>query len=362
MKRDPNKTARNKAIQEYKEQLRVLLPSVLSATGFPSEANLNAFIGGKTGCLIDLVNERISSSDHYVSLWLSGLEEKVQDHDTSQQFLALYNQLQSIYSFNTYVGIFLRRSYLKYSEELSRIRPNERESSYWFGLNDQDYGLFITPRLNGDTWENDKSEERSFPAEYWTLGHVLISGFVVPDTKDRIQFSDLNEFIKFYKHVLVRSTRSNYQIKIAELYCSYIEQSDSPNNVLFLFPELRYGGKDIKHKYRLDFSLINNQLQEKIGFELSPWSTHGYISKTKELSQKEINIQAADNFQSEIDKINNYYLQHGITTLTFSDRDLKNIERIFEDNIVPRLNIQQNRPIINYELLRHFNFFGSKNE
>lgn len=358
MKRDPKKTARNKEILDYKEQLRTLLPTVLAKTSFPSEANLNAFIGGKTGNLIDLKKERIESCDHYISLWLEGLEDRIRNNDTQQNYQSLASAIKSIDCFRDYVLIFLKRSYLKNCEALSRPRPTENESFYWFGLNDQDYGLFITPRFNGSDWENDKSEERSLPAEYWTLGHILVSGFVGPNSEDIVWFSDIDQLLTFYRIVLVRSTRSVYQKRIAELYTNFVQQSDNPESILFLFPELRYGGKNTRHKYRLDFSLINIQSQEKVGFELSPWSTHGYISKTAELTQKEINDQAASNFQKEIEKIRDYYEAFNITTLTFSDRDLENIELIFSQFIAPRLVVKKPSTTIDYGLFRKYKFKG----
>jgi hypothetical protein len=69
--------------------------------------------------------------------------------------------------------LFLKRSYLKHFDELSRVRPHLTESEIWIGQNKADYGLLITPRYVNGVWENDRSEIRHFPKLYWTIGHVL---------------------------------------------------------------------------------------------------------------------------------------------------------------------------------------------
>lgn len=74
-KRDPEKTARNKIIANLSGELKAMLPKVLAKTGFDSEFSLHGKIGGKFADYIDIKNEVIYSSDHFISLWLQGYED-----------------------------------------------------------------------------------------------------------------------------------------------------------------------------------------------------------------------------------------------------------------------------------------------
>ena len=91
---------------------------------------------------------------------------------------------------------------------------------------------------------------------------------------------------------MVRQTRSPYEMEIAKKYCELVLSSKQPYEIPLLIPELRYGGLQTQHRYRLDFTIINPYTLQKQGFEFSPWSTHGYLSRTKEKNQKEINLEA----------------------------------------------------------------------
>ena len=76
-------------------------------------------------------------------------------------------------------------------------------------------------------------------------------------------------------------------MEIAKKYCELVLSSKQPYEIPLLIPELRYGGLQTQHRYRLDFTIINPYTLQKQGFEFSPWSTHGYLSRTKEKNQKE---------------------------------------------------------------------------
>ena len=52
-----------------------------------------------------------------------------------------------------------------------------------------------------------------------------------------------------------------------------VRAAKEPLKVPLLIPEYRYEGRLPKHKYRLDFTIINPDTMDKVGFELSPWST-----------------------------------------------------------------------------------------
>ncbi len=91
-------------------------------------------------------------------------------------------------------------------------------------------------------WENNRSEIRHFPALYWTIGDVLRSGLVIAGDPDKITFSDVDAYLKFFKNVLVRASGSPYEREIAKRYVEYVRASADPSRIPLLIPELRYGG------------------------------------------------------------------------------------------------------------------------
>ena len=81
-----------------------------------------------------------------------------------------------------------------------------------------------------------------------------------------MKFADVDAYLDFFENVLVRHSKSKYQIEIAERYCVYVRKAAEPLAVPLLIPELRYEGKAIKHKYRLDFAVIDPITMQKTGF------------------------------------------------------------------------------------------------
>jgi hypothetical protein len=98
-----------------------------------------------------------------------------------------------------------------------------------------------------------------------------------------------------------------------------------------LIPEFRYEGIAVAHRYRIDFTIIDPHELTKIGFELSPWSSHGYLSKVKGLTQAEINKLAQDNFEKEMKKHKDFFRKHGIFVLIYTDADLARLKNVFSD-------------------------------
>lgn len=104
-----------------------------------------------------------------------------------------------------------------------------------------------------------------------------------------------------------------------------------PLEVPLLIPEFRYDGIADNHKYRLDFTIIDPKTINKYGFELSPWSTHGLLTGTKSKLQKEINEEAKQNFEKEMDKHKSYFKKFEIFVLIYTDSDLANIDQVIND-------------------------------
>jgi hypothetical protein len=331
-KRDPVKTARNKMIEQMKAELRAMLPKVLKETGYVSESSFNAMIGGKAADFIDLHHEHILSPDAYISLYMKGFQKAMSPPGVFKDYNRRnYETLQSSPTAQKYFMLFLTRAYLKHYDELSRKRPPLDESEIWIGQNKADYGLLITPRFGSNGWENDKSEIRHFPKRYWTIGHVLHTGLVVDDDPDKTEFPSVDAYLSFFKNTLVRASGSPYEKEIAKLYVEYVRSSNDPESIPLLIPEYRFDGKASAHKYRLDFTIIDPFTMQKVGYELSPWSTHGYLSKIKGLTQEKINEKAKGNFEKEMEKHRSFFKKHGIYALIYTDTQLKNIATVFQD-------------------------------
>jgi len=332
--RDPIKTARNRKIEEMKTRLRELLPDVLAETGVKKEASLNAVIGGKAADFIDLHHEVILSEDAYVNLYMQGFKASLSPPGPFENnHRRNFEIIKSSKAAQEYFMLFLRRSYLKHYDELVRVRPHLEEAEIWIGQNHAEYGLLVTPRFNKKkaTWENDRSEIRHFPKLYWTIGHILESGLVVHGDPDKIVFPDVEAYLTFFKNVLVRASASPHEKKIAQLYVDFVRASADPEKVPLLIPEFRFEGREAKHKYRLDFTIIDPFTMDKVGYELSPWSTHGYLAKLKGLTQVKINEMAKDNFEKEMEKHRSFFEKHDIFALIYTDKQLAKIEDVFKN-------------------------------
>jgi hypothetical protein len=317
-------------------ELEKLLPEVLRKTRFNSQNSLHGKIGGKFAQYIDIQNEVINSPEHFISLWLQGYEDNIRKRgDFAEQSTAweTYMLLRRHKVFRDYLFIFLKRVYLRNYQALSKRRPRIEEAEIWIGQENASYGILVTPRFVNRRWENDKSEIRHFKKQYWSIGHILETGFVIPDDNDKMTFKDISEYLKFFRNVLVRNSGSDYEMEIAKMYCNYVRNHERPENIPLLIPEYRYDGLHRKHKYRLDFTIIEPIELNKIGFELSPWSSHGYLKKTKSMTQAEINQLASDNFEREMRKHKDYFKKHGIFALIYTDSDLNDIKLIFNDMI-----------------------------
>jgi hypothetical protein len=336
-----------------KERLRELLPKVLKETGIDSEASLNAKIGGKADEFIDLKNEVITSPEHYASLYLDGFEGSLSTTGFRTSFDDLYDVFYESKAAQEYLMLFLERSYLKHFEELSKRRPRVEEAAIWIGQNSADYGLLVTPRFARGEWENDRSEIRHFRPGYWTIEHILETGLVIPGKNRRMPFPTVDAYLDFFENVLVRHTKSAHQIAIAERYSAYVRESANPLAVPLLLPELRYEGRAVKHKYRLDFCVIDPVTMQKTGFELSPWSTHGELTGTKGKTQKQINAEASANFDKEMKKHKRYYKKYGIFSLIYTDMDLAYPDNVFAD-IEDCLNPKAVNTQLNFHLLSGF--------
>jgi hypothetical protein len=145
-----------------------------------------------------LKNEVINSSEEYISLWLEGFKGHLSTTGYKTSYDNLYDTIKASPAFQDYLYKLLQGSYLKHYDELSKVRPAVSQAAIWIGENNADYGLLVTPRFGKHGWENDKSEIRHFKPRYWSVGHVLQSGLVIPDKNKTISFNTVED----YPHLL----------------------------------------------------------------------------------------------------------------------------------------------------------------
>jgi len=331
-KRDPNTTARNKCIEVLKNELKTLLPMAMAESGKKTESSLNGYIGSKADDFIDLKHDVICTPDEYVHAWLSGMNNHGKRFKTEIQ-KDLENKNKP--NFKKYLLIFLRRGFLNHYSELAKNRPHTNDAEIWFGVNDAHYGLLVTPRWNGKEWENDKSEIRAVNYKYWTIGHVLEVGLCIPDEDEKHFFKNVDDYLQFF-YSQVRITKSIYQKQIAKKYMDYVRSVTMAEDTPLLIPELRFDGSGRKHRYRLDFFTTNPFTMDKIGFELSPWSSHGLLQGNKK-TLIQINAEALENFEREILKSRAYYKRYKIPILHYSNSDLANLDNVWKE-MLPFLN------------------------
>lgn len=345
-------TAISKELTVKTKKLKKMLPEVLEVTGF-TQLQLNAKIGGKHANFMDINNEVILDPDHFIALWMEGLIKTLDSMGDRKQGSKIYDLLLLIQKhkiMREYTFTFLERTYLRNYTALSKKRPRIEEATMWIGQKNASYGLLVTPRFRNGNWENDQSEIRHFKKNYWTIGHVLETGLVIPFVEEKIEFHDVEQYLSFFKNTMVRASGSKYEFEIAASYCDFVRNAEEPENVPLLIPEFRYDGIADNHKYRLDFTVIDPKTLNKYGFELSPWSTHGYLKGTKGKLQKEINAEAQQNFEREMEKHKDYFKKYGIFVLIYTDTNLADIDGVFND-MTKYLNPESVQTQLKYHIL-----------
>lgn len=334
-KRDPAKTLRNVEISKLTEKINEIKDEVLDITGFDKEQSLNATYGGKYAEYIDIKNVVVDTPEQFIALYFQGflrvLEDLGADARSGNRYYDAFYLVKKHKKVQRWLRLFLARTFLRNYDALSKARPRVEEAEIWIGQNNASYGILVTPRFKNDAWENDKSEIRRFKPKYWTIGHIMETGFVIPDEDDTIEFDEIEDYLSFFKNTLVRNSGSIHEREIAKRYCEFVRNSAQPLDVPLLIPELRYGGKEVRHEHRLDFTIINPHTLEKVGFELSPWSSHGAITGTKGKTQKQINEEAKAHFEQEMKKLKAYFRKLSIPVLVYTDTDLADYDVLFED-------------------------------
>ena len=327
-------------VDSLDKELREMRPDVLRRARaiLDSEVtvcSLHGKIGGKNNDYADCVSNRFVSSSVFLTSWLGGFNAKckssgavIGDGSALADLMALFSD-EIIYE---YTKKFLERNFYKHYVERIRNKPEETFWKVWFG-NDSIYGLFIAPQRCVDgSIRIDRSEIRRAKYNYWTIGHVMETGFYVEEEGEFYTFSAVEDFLKFYKLVLKRTSKSQYEKEIYSRYINYLEESDDVLSEPLLIPELRYEGNERKCLYRVDFTVLNPYTFRFIGFELSPSSSHMSVSgiKSEKKTQKAVNQELRVKWEREMHKRNDYLQKFGLSLITFTDSDLADIDNCFE--------------------------------
>lgn len=333
--------ADHETLQELEDaitaELRKLQPDALSryCASMGRSLSLQSFhatIGGKNNTYVDSVRTQFSDFTDFQAQWLRGLRSELMRHGTPYPDSSAYRIATLLQDpvVQRYTFLFLERNFYRNYAERTRAKPSTSLWRLWFGDRNLHWGLLIAPAHRRGEWTNDKSEMRRADYHYWTVGHVLAEGLVDPSTTEPYRFTDLAGLLAFYRSILRRVSNSLYEKAIADRYVSYIENSSAPLEEPFLIPELRYAGLTARHAHRLDFTVLNAHVMSFTGFELSPHSTHYFMKGITTKTQKEINEDLAAKWDKEMEKRNAYFASYGITTITFADSHLANMDACFE--------------------------------
>lgn len=317
-------------------EISKLRPHVLTATGFDSINTLNVYISGKLDEYIDVHHQSYDNVLLFKARWLRGFADNIKEIKTKPheawrekdiRKYTLFTVFQRDEKLRRYVDLTLERTYLKKQQKYVRVKPFTHEI-LWLGDNSNIIGLpiYAVNLSQGEEhgkWTNhDIGNNYLFPADFWTVGHVLVSGLIDYNGDKLLKFDSADEFLEFYMRFIKNQTAySEYEAKLAWRYCEYVKASDRPRDIPLLIPQYRYGGLEIKHKYRLDFMIINPFTQQIYGLELSPFSSHGM----------------KEQFERDSEKQNDFVIQKNVKMLSFSDKYLQDTDALFEKFILPLL-------------------------
>ena len=300
-----------------------------------SEQSMRCTIGSKNNIFTDCVKNEFLSPSEFIADWIKGLCDRYGDkiyYGPNGAVRYILIEMMKYPICKEYIYDFLARNFYRNINERKRYKPSERLWEVWFGSNPLFWGIMICPAYRNGRWTNDVSEIRRASYEYWTIEHVLSTGIVVPNDSTPYTFSDLGGFINFYNHIIMRLSKSEYEKGIMERYFEYLKNCVNANSIPLLIPEFRFENDDTKHKYRLDFAILNSFTRQMIGFEISPQSTHMRVTgiRKESKSQQQINSDIKLQWEKEMAKRNEFFSQYGITVITFTDSDLVNLDKCFE--------------------------------
>ena len=283
----------------------------------------HSMIGGKNALYAGCHSVQFLGPEDFFAKWLSGLIDRLESGQACFGLPPASHRLRALLGdadVHSYIRLFLYRTYFKIRKERERFKPRQELCSLWFGDNNNVMGLVISPTRRGNEWVSDIKEISKVPYDYWTVGHVLHEGLHYPHRDVPVKFEDVSAFLRFYRNYYTEKSKSKYEKGIALRYAHYLEQSTKIEDEPLLIPEFRYGGAIRKHQFRLDFTVLNVHVTKYMGFEASPWSTHGKC---------EADLSPKGRYQQEYAKRNAYLDRFGIPIVTWTDDSLRDLDDCF---------------------------------
>lgn len=297
--------------------------------------SFHAKIGNKNNTFADCVNNQFQSFDSFMKKWEEGLFEqyrkiinsnRTEESKNNIRFLVALFQNNEV---QKYIFLFLERNFYRNYKARIRKKPIQQLTELYIGDNTNTFHLLITPvfrsprPLEEKHWQNDISEIRRTNFTYWTVNHLMNSGFIYNNELKKLD--ELKDVFIFYKFWW-KNSKSPYEKEFICKYTNFLANTTEYKNIPLLIPEFRYGGQEPKHIYRLDFLIINIVEEKIIGIELSP--NHHIEGKNAS--------QTIDNWEYEIAKRNCFFDKYSITTITFTSSMLENIDNCWE-KVLPYL-------------------------
>lgn len=313
-----------------------MLPEVLQRASLILQNNVNVFslhgkIGGKFNTYTNVMRDQLADVRKFQNAWFDGLMRKYSAYKYFNTGASVWEIVQLVKDdvCLQYILLYIERNFYKHYEERIRQKPSEQLWELWFG-SVLLHGLLISPaKMQDGSWRVDHSEIRKAPYQYWTIGHVFsVGGVTDANSNGIIPIRDLQELWNYYTYMIEATSKSKYEIGICQRYLDYLSHSTNLLDEPFFIPELRFAGKETYHQYRLDFTILNPHTMDYVGYEFSPTSTHMHVSGADK-SVKEYNEQVRIQWEKEIGKRNAYFNAFGITTVTFTDSHLTNLDRCF---------------------------------
>lgn len=284
----------------------------------------NGLFGGKNNTYVDSVMTQFTDFNDFYGQWLKGVinqyEQRLKygSQDNHNAILMKDSELEE------FVRLFLERNFYRNLRARTRLKPDEQLWSVWFGYNVV-FGLLIAPKYTDEKWVIDKSEIRRANYEYWTIGHVFHEGLIDNSRSKPFIIKSLDQFESIYLSIFKQLSNSKYEKQICERYIEYLKSSNNVLSEPFLIPEVRYAGLEKQHKYRLDYTILNQHTQQYIGFEISPSSSHMSVKGYKD-KQLEVNAELSEKWHKEMEKRNEYFALFEITTITFTEKMLEKFD------------------------------------
>ncbi|GMX66233.1 hypothetical protein Elgi_55050 [Paenibacillus elgii] len=314
--------------------------------------SLHGIIGSKNNTYVDSIRTQFVDPNDFIARWLQGLMENEEKRKNESRRYIVSNDISLLQDeeIREYTFLFLERNFYRNLMARTRVKPQDSLWKVWFGGGKFIWGLLIAPAFRNGSWTNDVSEIRRANYKYWTIGHVMSTGIIDPTVSKPMKFSNVDNLMDFYRSVLKRVSNSQYEQAIFDNYLKYIEKSKRVYDEPLLIPELRYAGLENNHQYRLDFTILNPHSMKYVGYELSPHSTHMAISGITQKTQVELNRELSSKWNKEMTKRNEYFSSFGITTITFTDEQLSDIDNCFKQIEITLKERINEKPNLNSQL------------